>query len=116
MITKDCRGDPPPAKKIRIDTGGVCTSSAEGHELSSRTWGQDFYRQIDLDDLHDPETSAGIILDMQDRQRYFDARMSNSSTVNGAAKVGDAMECLLLEPYPLVIGFRYSCYHSWNQK
>lgn len=58
----------PPAKKIRFDTG------------------EDIYGQIDLDDLHDPEASTGIILDMQDRQRYFDGRMSNSSTANGAAK------------------------------
>ncbi|KAJ7287846.1 hypothetical protein C8J57DRAFT_1285066 [Mycena rebaudengoi] len=32
------------------------------------------YGQIDIDDLHDPETSAGIILEMQDRQRYFEGR------------------------------------------
>jgi transcription initiation factor TFIIH subunit 1 len=51
---------------------------------------QDSIRQIDLDDLHDPEAPAGITLDMHDRQRYFDGRMSNSSTGSGAAKVGGA--------------------------
>lgn len=30
--------------------------------------------QIDLDDLHDPESSAGITLEMQDRSRYFEGR------------------------------------------
>jgi len=76
-------GDPP-AKKIRLDTG------------------EDFYRQIDLDDLHDPETSAGIILDMQDRQRYFDAGMSNSLTANGAAKYLDisAIICGIRDSLP----------------
>ena len=30
--------------------------------------------QIDLDDLHDPESFSGITLEMQDRSRYFDGR------------------------------------------
>ncbi|KAL7281728.1 hypothetical protein ACG7TL_005046 [Trametes sanguinea] len=30
--------------------------------------------QLDLEDLHDNQTSTGILLDMQDRQRYFDGR------------------------------------------
>ncbi|KAI0268770.1 hypothetical protein BC834DRAFT_867143 [Gloeopeniophorella convolvens] len=33
-----------------------------------------YYSQIDLDDLHNPEASDGILLEMQDRQRYFEAR------------------------------------------
>lgn len=37
------------------------------------------YSQIDIDDLHDAESSAGIILDMQDRQRYFEGRMTNGN-------------------------------------
>ena len=36
---------------------------------------QDSYSQIDLGDLHDLESSAGIILEMQDRQRYFNTLM-----------------------------------------
>ncbi|KAF4598194.1 TFB1 family protein [Pleurotus pulmonarius] len=32
------------------------------------------YSQVDLDDLHDPEASNGIVLEMQDRQRYFEGR------------------------------------------
>ncbi|KAF8160791.1 hypothetical protein B0H34DRAFT_698077 [Crassisporium funariophilum] len=38
----------------------------------------DDYSQIDIDDLHDPESTAGIILEMQDRQRYFESRMSSA--------------------------------------
>ena len=33
-----------------------------------------YISQIDLDDLHDPESSAGITLEMQDRSRYFEGR------------------------------------------
>ena len=32
------------------------------------------YSQIDLEDLHDNQASAGIMLNMQDRQRYFEGR------------------------------------------
>lgn len=32
------------------------------------------YSEIDIEDLHDPESSAGIALEMQDRQRYFEGR------------------------------------------
>ncbi|KAF9529198.1 hypothetical protein CPB83DRAFT_852845 [Crepidotus variabilis] len=54
-------GDLPPSKRQRTDEG-------EGS-----------YTQIDLDDLHDPEASDGIILEMQDRQRYFNAVMSKEA-------------------------------------
>ncbi|KAF7376366.1 hypothetical protein MSAN_00052100 [Mycena sanguinolenta] len=37
------------------------------------------YGQIDLDDLHDSESSSGIVLEMQDRQRYFEGGISNSA-------------------------------------
>ncbi|KAJ7902095.1 hypothetical protein B0H14DRAFT_2669902 [Mycena olivaceomarginata] len=37
------------------------------------------YGQIDIDDLHDSESSAGIVLEMQDRQRYFEGGISNSA-------------------------------------
>ncbi|KAJ7091198.1 hypothetical protein C8R44DRAFT_844319 [Mycena epipterygia] len=37
------------------------------------------YGQIDIDDLHDPEASAGIVLEMQDRQRYFEGGISNTA-------------------------------------
>nr|GAT44646.1 predicted protein [Mycena chlorophos] len=35
------------------------------------------YGQIDLDDLHDAQSSAGIVLEMQDRQRYFEGGIAN---------------------------------------
>jgi transcription initiation factor TFIIH subunit 1 len=66
-----CRGDEPPSKKRRTETGAI--------EVS----------QLDLDDLHDASASAGIILEMQDRQRYFEAQgrsamegIEDASTVN----------------------------------
>ncbi len=43
---------------------------------------QDDEAMLDFDDLHDPEASNGIILEMQDRQRYFEGRMS-SQVENG---------------------------------
>lgn len=47
---------------------------------------QDAYLQIDLDDLHDPEASAGILLEMQDRQRYFEGQMASASTAEDLAR------------------------------
>ena len=37
------------------------------------------YSQIDLEDLHDNQASAGIMLNMQDRQRYFEGRSGQTS-------------------------------------
>ncbi|KIM91917.1 hypothetical protein PILCRDRAFT_57232 [Piloderma croceum F 1598] len=61
-------GDEPTAKRRRIDAGK-----------------EDAYSQIDLDDLHDPEASAGIILEMQDRQRYFEGQMASAASAEAAA-------------------------------
>ncbi|KIK67231.1 hypothetical protein GYMLUDRAFT_1019663 [Collybiopsis luxurians FD-317 M1] len=33
---------------------------------------------IDIEDLHDPESSAGIALEMQERERYFEGRMKGT--------------------------------------
>ncbi|GBE80685.1 hypothetical protein SCP_0304040 [Sparassis crispa] len=41
--------------------------------------GLDRLAQLDLEDLHDNQASAGILLDMQDRQRYFQGRMESSA-------------------------------------
>ncbi|KAI0930476.1 hypothetical protein AcW1_009147 [Taiwanofungus camphoratus] len=41
--------------------------------------GPNHYSQLDLEDLHDNQASAGILLDMQDRQRYFEGRTTDSS-------------------------------------
>lgn len=37
--------------------------------------GQDNFSQIELEDLRDPESSIGIFLEMQDRQRYFEGQL-----------------------------------------
>lgn len=34
--------------------------------------------QIELEDLRDSESSAGILLEMQDRQRYFEGQLMHS--------------------------------------
>ncbi|KAI0789118.1 hypothetical protein C8Q75DRAFT_719004 [Abortiporus biennis] len=49
-------GDPAP-KRRRIDTG------EDAH-----------FSQLNLEDLHDNESSPGILLNMQDQQRYFEGR------------------------------------------
>ncbi|KAI0318258.1 hypothetical protein OF83DRAFT_1057189 [Amylostereum chailletii] len=50
-------------------------SSAKRRRIDSESR----YAQIDLDDLHDPESSEGILLDMQDAQRYFEGRAGGVS-------------------------------------
>ncbi|KAI0645641.1 hypothetical protein C8Q79DRAFT_910952 [Trametes meyenii] len=45
--------------------------------------GDERISQIDLEDLHDNQASTGILLDMQDRQRYFDGRAT--SIVDGSS-------------------------------
>jgi hypothetical protein len=67
-------------KRRRVDTG----DANDVHALSDiridrLSFGRPFqshsqYSQIDLADLHNPESSTGILLEMQDRQRYFEAR------------------------------------------
>ena len=47
---------------------------------------QDALAAIDLDDLHDPQASADIVLEMQGRQRYFEGRMSGSASAEDAAR------------------------------
>ncbi|KAK7472733.1 RNA polymerase II transcription factor B subunit 1 [Stygiomarasmius scandens] len=51
----------------------------EGPSSKRRRIDDTEYEAIDLDDLHDPEASIGIALEMQDRQRYFEGRMANAS-------------------------------------
>ncbi|TFK54130.1 hypothetical protein OE88DRAFT_1654632 [Heliocybe sulcata] len=41
---------------------------------------QDYYAQIDLEDLHDAQDTTGIILEMQDRQRYFEGGMKGAAS------------------------------------
>ncbi|KAL4080260.1 hypothetical protein V8B97DRAFT_1931212 [Scleroderma yunnanense] len=51
-------GDDPPSKRRRTD----------GDDQSN-------FSQIELEDLCDTESSAGILLEMQDRQRYFEGQL-----------------------------------------
>jgi hypothetical protein len=47
------------------------------------------FTNLDLDDLHDPEASTAIPLEMQDRERYFEGRMvSQVSTTDAQSQVG----------------------------
>ncbi|KAF8210572.1 hypothetical protein K438DRAFT_1809924 [Mycena galopus ATCC 62051] len=52
-------GEIPAAKRQKLDDGN--------------------YGQINIDDLHDSESSSGIVLEMQDRQRYFEGGISNAA-------------------------------------
>ncbi|KAI0744064.1 hypothetical protein C8Q80DRAFT_1326480 [Daedaleopsis nitida] len=51
----------PAAKRRRVDDG-------DGER----------YSQLDLEDLHDNQSSTGIVLEMQNRQRYFDGRANGT--------------------------------------
>lgn len=44
---------------------------------------QDGLAEILMEDLQAPESSAGIPLEMQDRQRYFEGRMSGAAGMTG---------------------------------
>lgn len=37
--------------------------------------------ELDLDDLHDPEASTNIVLEMKEQQRYFEGQ--SAADVNG---------------------------------
>ncbi|KAF8973104.1 hypothetical protein BDZ97DRAFT_1691833 [Flammula alnicola] len=62
-------GQVPPAKRRRLDHGDDV---------------------FDIDDLHDSEASSGIVLEMQDRQRYFEGRMSNANEEASEPKLDPA--------------------------
>lgn len=55
-----------------------------GEDGDGEGWGQ-----VDLDDLHEPEAMDGIVLEMQDRQRYFEGQMAaGDSTGAGDGEEG----------------------------
>ena len=45
------------------------------------------YAQLDLEDLHDNQSSVGIVLDMKDSQRYFDGRANGTGQGDGEGPV-----------------------------
>ncbi|KAG2338652.1 hypothetical protein BDR05DRAFT_984654 [Suillus weaverae] len=69
------RGEVPPAKRRRIDSGNDDD--------------EDAYAQITLDDLRDPEAMSGITLQMQDRERYFEGQLARSASEQAGGEVVD---------------------------
>ncbi|CDO75354.1 hypothetical protein BN946_scf184966.g22 [Trametes cinnabarina] len=56
--------------------------------------GDEHLAQLDLEDLHDNQTSVGILLEMQDRQRYFDGRAASAGDGGAAGPKVDFREAL----------------------
>ncbi|KAG7098746.1 hypothetical protein E1B28_000656 [Marasmius oreades] len=52
-----------------------------------RTETEDRYQPIELEDLNNSESSSGIVLEMQDRQRYFEGRMTGVTCNDTIEKV-----------------------------
>lgn len=44
---------------------------------------QNPFSEIEYDDLQDHESSLGILLDMQDRQRYFEGQLGRAGSAGG---------------------------------
>ncbi|KIK97803.1 hypothetical protein PAXRUDRAFT_824572 [Paxillus rubicundulus Ve08.2h10] len=68
-------GQGPPSKRRRTD-------SADKQNLLS---------QIEYDDLQDHESSPGVLLEMQGRQRYFEGQFGNMGEQREAVDVRDAL-------------------------
>ncbi|KAN0090726.1 hypothetical protein V8E55_004292 [Tylopilus felleus] len=60
-------GDAPPGKRRRVN----------GDD------GENPFSEIEYDDLQDHESSLGILLDMQDRQRYFEGQLGRAGSAGG---------------------------------
>ncbi|EGO25262.1 hypothetical protein SERLADRAFT_465142 [Serpula lacrymans var. lacrymans S7.9] len=86
-------GDKPPAKRRRVN---------------GNDGGNDAYGQLDLDDLHDPETSVGIILEMQDRQRYFEGQMASAAAVEDARKKAFDVRPIFKEARDSLVSWEYN--------
>lgn len=48
---------------------------------------QNIFEDILLEDLHDPESTDGIVLNMSDRERYFDGRVTGETRELGSDNV-----------------------------
>ncbi|KAG6833537.1 hypothetical protein H0H87_005188 [Tephrocybe sp. NHM501043] len=68
---------------------------------------EDDYSQIELDDLRDSEASTGIVLEMQDRQRYFEGRSTSKTGGDQAAEK--------LMDVPLVFREARANVNDWKQ-
>ncbi|THH12104.1 hypothetical protein EW146_g7816 [Bondarzewia mesenterica] len=76
-LLKSAMSEGPAAKRSRIE-------SADPADGSMQPW--NYYPQIDLEDLHDPQASAGILLDMKDRKKYFEGRAGVVGAAEQAAR------------------------------
>ncbi|KAI0048258.1 hypothetical protein FA95DRAFT_1517657 [Auriscalpium vulgare] len=83
-LLKTAMSEGSPAKRRRVDSADP-----------SDPWNH--YSQIDLDDLHDPQASAGILLDMQDRQRYFEGRVGAGKSAEEAPRQAVDLTAALAE-------------------
>jgi transcription initiation factor TFIIH subunit 1 len=63
-------GDVPRSKRRRVDGGD----------------GENSFSEIEYDDLQDHESSPGILLEMQDRQRYFEGQLSRVGAASGGGE------------------------------
>ncbi|KAF5370570.1 hypothetical protein D9758_001928 [Tetrapyrgos nigripes] len=89
------RGALPLIRKFNEHSERLLNSAlGEGPSNKRRRIDLNEHEAIDLDDLHDPETSVGIALEMQDRQRYFEGRMANASSKDASQQAFDIKEVI----------------------
>ncbi|KAL0956420.1 hypothetical protein HGRIS_002568 [Hohenbuehelia grisea] len=74
------RGALPLIRKFNEHSERLLNSAlGEASAAKRRKIDKDTYAAIELDDLRDSESSAGITLEMQDRERYFEGRTAAGS-------------------------------------
>ncbi|KAG6920316.1 hypothetical protein DXG01_005085, partial [Tephrocybe rancida] len=84
---EDCDSAPKPTpnRKRHHDASRPTKRHSPTHPQVQRALGKaaqfcsDEYAHLELDDLRDPEAAAGIILEIQDRQCYFEGRSAPAS-------------------------------------
>ena len=77
------RGEVHPTKRRRLDPGEVRDLVFLSAELSCLNLPTSV-GSIEYDDLRNDEASAGILLEMKDRQRYFEGQMANRAMEDAA--------------------------------
>ncbi|KAI0329709.1 hypothetical protein GY45DRAFT_1371381 [Cubamyces sp. BRFM 1775] len=80
-----------------ITMQAILTSILHGGPATKRRrtdHGDERLAQLDLEGLRDNQTSAGILLDMQDQQRYFDGRAAGTSDGGSAGPRVDFQEAI----------------------
>ena len=80
------RSGGPSVKRRRLDNGEEVSVMLHSTLLERLTYIQR-YAQLDLEDLHDNQSSIGIVLDMKDSQRYFDGRAIGTEQGDGEGPV-----------------------------